>query len=246
MEQFILVLIIGFITGFTAAIGAGGGLISVPFLMFIGLPPQTAIATNKFGGIGYSIGATIKYWKEGKIVWRFVLPLSVLAFIGAVLGASALVSLDPEIVKKGVGILILILVPFIFLDNEFGLKELRTSRNKKIIGISLIFLLFIIGAFFGGGVAPIIIYILIFFFGLSIIKSNATYTIPWLVLNVTATIIFIYNDLVDYKIGVLLFLSMIIGSYLGAHTSIKKGDRWVKIISSIIISLFAIKIIFFS
>ncbi len=85
--------------------------------------------------------------------------------------------------------------------------------------------------------------IVIYFFGLSIIKANATELFPYSVLSLTSVIIFSLNGLIDYNIGIPLLLGMLIGGYWGAHIAIKKGDHWVKVIFSIVIVISAIKIL---
>ncbi|MCK5042613.1 MAG: sulfite exporter TauE/SafE family protein, partial [Candidatus Aenigmarchaeota archaeon] len=84
-----------------------------------------------------------------------------------------------------------------------------------------------------------------YFFGFTIIQSNATSIIPWFVMSITSLIIFIINGLVVYQVGISLFAGMLVGGYLGAQTAIKKGNRWVKIIFLAVVFVSAVKILFF-
>ena len=59
----LLVLLIGLVTGFFDSVVGAGGLISVPSLIFLGLPPQVAIATDRFGILGQTFAALVKFWK---------------------------------------------------------------------------------------------------------------------------------------------------------------------------------------
>ena len=85
--------------------------------------------------------------------------------------------------------------------------------------------------------------IVIFFFGLSIIKANATELFSYSVFSLCSVIIFAFNGLIDYRIGIILFLGMLVGGYVGAHTAIKKGDNWVKIFFTIVVIASALKIL---
>ena len=137
--QIIFTFFIGVCSSFIGSMVGGGGLISIPFLMFLGLPPSVAIATNKFGSLGLSAGAFIKYFKEKKIQWNYILPLSLISIISAVIGANILISLNKEILSKAIGIIILVLLPLIVFNKKIGLKKINPSKIKKIIGFILYF-----------------------------------------------------------------------------------------------------------
>lgn len=243
--QLIVSSLIGVVAGFIGAIAGGGGLISIPLLIFLGLPPQIAIATNKFAGIGLSLGATYKFAKSKKIIWKYVLPFSIIALIGGILGANILVNINKGLLSKTVGIVLLIFLPVIFLKKDMGVKHRKTSDIRKTIGYIFYFASAIYGGFFGGGAFILIAYTLMYFFGFKIIQANATDIIPWLILSISASIIFIIHGIIDFHIGIVLFIGMIFGGYLGAHTAIKKGDKWVKTIFAVIVIISAIKILFF-
>ncbi len=236
---------IGVFASFIGAIAGGGGLISIPFLIFLGLPPQVAIATNKFGGVGLSLGAAVRFSKENKIVWKAVMPLCLISIIGAYLGANILLDIDQAILSKMVGVVLLLLLPLTLIKKDIGLKIKDTRHIDKGIGYVLFFLLMIFGGFFGGGAGTLMFYILMYFFGFTIIQSNATSIIPWFVMSITSLIIFIINGIVVYQVGISLFAGMLAGGYLGAHTAIRKGDRWVRIIFLAVVLASAVKILFF-
>lgn len=243
--QIFFTFLIGVIASVIGAIAGGGGLISIPFLMFLGLPPQVAIATNKLGAVGLSVGAIYKFWKEKKIIWKFAIPFSVLAVIGGLIGAKLLLVINQEILSEVIGIILLLLLPLIFIKKEIGIQNIKTTKLQKLIGVVFYFLLMVFGGFFGGGAGTLIIYSLMFFMGLTIIEANATDIVPWFVLSLSSLVFFMINGIVDYYTGIALFLGMLIGVYLGARIAIKKGDGWVKIIFAIVVVISSIKILFF-
>ena len=101
------------------------------------------------------------------------------------------------------------------------------------------------GAFFGGGGGTLVFYVFMAFFGFTIIQSSATNKIPWFVLGIISVVIFAMNGIINYLYGVFLIAGMFVGGYLGAHTAIKKGNRWVKIVFAIIVIASSIKLLFF-
>lgn len=247
MELYItlfLTFLIGVLASFIGAIVGGGGLLSIPFLMFIGLPPQTAIATNKFGSVGLSIGSLIKFKKENKIVWSYVLFFSILSIIGGVIGANILLKINETYLSNIIGIVLLVLLPFVFLKKDLGIKNKTSSNAKKVIGSFVYFLLMIFGGFFGGGTGILIISTLMYFFGFKIIEANATDMVPWFLLSIISLIIFMIYGIVNYYVGFILFFGMLLGGYIGAHTAIKKGDKFVKNLFIVLIIISSIKILF--
>ncbi len=241
----IAVFMIGIVASFIGSMVGSGGLISIPFLIFIGLPPQVAIATNRMGGVGLSLGAIPKFWKAKKILWKYVPIFALISIAGAYVGANILLSIDEALLNTIVAVILLLMLPLLLIKKEIGVKKKDVSKTKNAIGYVLYFLIMIFGGFFGGGAGTLVFYTLMFFFGFTIIEANATDIIPWFLLSIVALIVFAFKGIVDYGSGIALFLGMLIGGYLGAHTAIKKGNEWVKIIFIVVVVLSSIKLLFF-
>lgn len=239
------VFIIGFVASWVGSMVGGGGLLSIPFLIFLGLPPQVAVATNKFSAIGLKLTAFYRYWKEEKILWRYVKPLIVISFFGGLAGSLVLVSISSELLLNLVGFFIIALLPTLFLNPERGEKNIQIGRKSKLTGYILYAFVTLYSAFFGGGAGVLFNYVMIYFFGTTIIESSATLKVPGIVITSTAIAVFALNDLINYFYGFFMLAGMALGGYAGAHTAVSKGDRWVKYIFSIVVLASAVKLIFF-
>ena len=238
-------LLIGLVTGFFDSIVGAGGLISVPALMFLGLPPQTAIATDRLGTIGQIVSVIAKFWRTKKIVWKYVPILAAISFVGSLIGANILLNTDPKIMETFVGVLILLLLPLLFLKKDIGIKQVKPSKRKVTAGLALYFLIMIFGGFFGQGAGPMIFYALTIFLGLTMLEILATDSIPWLVLSASSLVIFALNGIIDYEIGIILLIGMAIGGYAGAHLALKKGELWVKSLFVLFVIILGAKLLFF-
>lgn len=245
INNLILIFIIGLTAGFFDSVIAAGGLISVPALVFLGLPPQIAIATDRFGTIGQSFAAFFKFWKHKKIVWKYVFILTIISFLGSVIGANVLVNTDPGMLQKAIGVFLIILLPLILLKQNIGVQQITTSKSKKVIGLSIYFLIMIFGGFFGQGTGPLIFYTLTYFLGLTMIEVLATGIIPWFILSISSLVIFALNGIIDYESGIVLLIGMAIGGYVGAHFAIQKGDFWIKRLFALFVIVAGIKLLFF-
>ncbi len=235
---------IGLITGFVDSTVGAGGLISVPSLIFLGLPPQVAIATDRFGTIGQSFTAGYKFFKAKKIVWEYVPIFTALSFVGALIGATLLTKANPAILEKAIGVLLLVLLSIILFKRNLGIERVHKSKQHKTIGFTLYLLLAIFGGFFGQGTGPLVMFVLTYFVGLTVIEVLATNTIPWRILSVASAIIFAFHHLIDYKVGVVLLVSMAIGGYVGAHVAVHKGDAWIKRLFAVFVVIASIKLLF--
>lgn len=241
----LLVLLTGIVAGFFDSTLGAGGLISIPSLIFLGLPPQIAIATDRFGTIGQTLTSLVKFWKAKKIVWKFVPILAFISLFGSLIGANILLNVNPKVLESVVGILILILLPLIFLKRDIGVQRTKMSNTKTVIGLIIYFFIMIFGGFFGQGTGPMIFYALTFFLGFTMTEVLATGIIPWFVLSLSSLLIFALNGIIDYKTGIVLLAGMGIGGHIGAHVALKKGDLWVKRLFVLFVIIFGVKLLFF-
>lgn len=240
------ILLIGFAAGFVDATVASGGLISIPLLIFLGFSAPLAIATDRFGSIGVSIGALVRFWKSGKIRWRYVPIFSLCAVVGAFFGAKILFAVDIKSLEKIIGVLLLLSLPIIFLKPHLGVKKIVPSRIKQVLGTLFYLVIMVYNGFLGTGASPLAIYNSMYFFGFTIIESNATAYVPWFILSVVSLVIFaVHGIVVNVMHAATLFVGMAAGGFLGAHSLLKIGDVWVKRLFIIVVVISAVKLLFF-
>ena len=239
------ILLIGSASGFIGSMVGSGGLISIPLLIMFGLPAPVAIATDRMGSFGLSLGAVPKYWKAKKIVWSQIPLFFGIALVGGLLGANIMLSFDQKLLSKLVGIIIVSVLPFILLKKDMGLHKLNKSKTKNILGYIVFFLVMIYAGFFGGGSGTLVIYTLIYFFGSIIVEATATSIVAWIPLSLLSTLIFAMNGVVNYKYGIILFVGVAIGSYIGAHTAIKKGSKWIRSVFGTVVLISCVKLLLF-
>lgn len=243
--RIVSILIIGIATGFLDSTVGSGGSVSIPSLIFIGLPPQIAIATDRLGSVGQTAAALFKFWNSGKIRWSYVPIFIVISLIGTYIGANILLSIDPKILQRLIGFILLILLPITFLKRDLGLKKHAVNTTKKVIGSIIYFILNIFNGFLGVGSGGIGYYNSLFFFGFTFIEANATQIIPWFLLSVFSLVIYTRGGIVDYKTGVILLIGMTIGGYIGAHLALKKGELWIKYLFTLVVTGSCIRLLFF-
>ncbi len=241
----IIIFIVGLVAGFLGATVGGGGMVAVPAFLFLGFSPQSAVALNKVGDIGAFIAAAGRYWKSKKIDWKMAIPLAIITIVSSIIGAEIMVNLPTDFLKTFIGIMILIFLPFFFFSKNLGLKQTHPSKTRKTIGLILYALLGIEGAIVGAGGGTVLLLVMMYFFGYKIIEGYATNTPAEIFSALIPAIIYSMHGFVTVLPAAIIFLGMLIGGFVGAHTALKKGNVWVKDLFTIVIIASVIKILFF-
>ena len=234
---------VGVAAGTIGAMVGGGSLLSIPLLIFLGLPAPVAIATDRFAGLGAACTAGFRYWRAGKIVWRWVPLLGAASLAGSLLGANLLVHADAAWLEPIVGLLLLALLPLSFLRPTVGVTERDTSGSSRVVGLGLYLVIQVLTGFFGAGTGPLIFTTLMMCFGLTIVQAVATQIVPLLLLTVSSVLIFASHGIIDYRMGIALLLGTAVGGSLGAKLAIEKGAGWVRRVFAIIVVLSALRLL---
>ena len=114
----------GLIAGSVNTLAGGGSSLTVPLLIFLGLPGTLANGTNRVAILLQTLTATRQFHKQGVIDWRRARWLFLPAMAGAIVGASIAASLDRELLKRTIGIVMLVVLP-IRPYGLFGTEEIR-------------------------------------------------------------------------------------------------------------------------
>ncbi len=241
----ILSFFLGLCSGFIGALSSGGGLISIPGLIIMGLPPSTAVATTRLNVLAGGFASIYKYHSAKMVEWNRTIKFVPLAIAGGVLGSFILLQIDERILEKIVGILLLLLAPLLAFGKNFGLENIRKNEAHHRIGLLVLILVMTYNAFFGGGGGTFLIYTLIYFFGMSIIQANANGIFLGMFTAATSLLVFLPAGSVNFSYGIPMMAGAVIGSYWGAHTAIKKGNEFVRWVFLVIVIGSSIKLLFF-
>jgi hypothetical protein len=224
-------IIFGVIQFFAAILSgaAGGGFIIAPLLIIFGLPPATAIATAKMGGVGLGIGTSSKFYGKKLASKKMIIVFSLIGIITAILGSFLLIELKDkqDFLQKAVGLVILFIgIPMIYLKN-MGLQRKNRSRPIKIIGTLLIGISNIFHTLLSTGISIVQMTIFMSFFGMTALGASATRRAMQLTSALVSLGILIPAGLINYRFGIVSLLSALVGGYVGAHLAVEKGDKFV-------------------
>jgi uncharacterized membrane protein YfcA len=243
--QLIIVLVVGLIAGSYGTLVGGGSLITIPTLIFLGLPPHTAIGTNRLGVMGNPTAGWYEFNRKGIIDYKIGLAVGIPAFIGPILGASFVLQINEMVLKRLIAVITIIILTFLITQPEIGTKKAIRAISKQdyIIGAFLSFLISIYSGFYGAGAGTLLTYVLIIFFGQTFLEGAATRKIAQFISTAMAIVIFAIGGVIHYPLGIALFIGNLIGSYIGAHYSERIGNIWIKRLFFAVVSIMAIKLL---
>lgn len=240
----IIITLLGIITSFFTNISGGAALLYIPALIFFGLPPSVAVATNRFSSIG-PIVSLHQFSKNKKVIYKLAFPLAFFATIGSLIGAKLLLKVDEKLLQNIVGISVVLLAFLVVFKKDLGTerKDVPKTKKRTILGYVLSFFLGIYIGFFGAASATFLSYLLILVFGLTFIESAGTRTIIDFPVVIIATIVFLLAKQINYSYGWGLLAGRAIGSYFGAGFAIKHGEKYARAIFIILALISGIKLL---
>lgn len=228
----IIVILTGVASGFLNVNAGGGSLITMPVLIFLGLPSAVANGTNRIALMVQNIIAISNFKSKGFFDWKLSVILALPAVIGSILGSSLAISMSSEVFNKILALVMLIILGLIIWNPQKkldGKKEGITKKNK-IIGAIVFFFVGIYGGVIQAGVGFIIIAALTLITGQSLIKINSMKVLIVAIYMSLSLLIFILNGKVNWIYGLCLAAGNGLGGYLGSNFSVRKGDKWIKVI----------------
>jgi len=233
----------------TIGVSIGGtSLITVPALIWLGMAPKDAIATNMFALIFLSISGAIGFGKEIKPAhYRMIAIISVLTICGSFIGANLVLAIDETILKRTIAIIMCIIAGSFFFVKDLGIRERKgqITKVKFFISALSVFILGIYGGFFSGGYVTVLSYVLILSFGFSFLQVAFITKILNIFSSLVACAFFHYNGLINFSVGIPLAISMSSGAFLGAKFAVAKGNRWIRNIFFAAVIVLAIKLLVF-
>lgn len=241
VPQAAFLLLLGFASSVISSSVGGGGFLVSSGLVFLGLPPQVAVGTSRFGGIGSTATAIVAFSSKGKIDPRVGAILAVISCIGALAGMFSLQRVPDAAWNALASVNLLLALVVVLSDRTLGVKvvDVVPSRAKKILGYGLYAIVGAWVGFFGGGGAIIANLILLVFFGQSFLESAGTRKIPALFVAVLTFGVSAAQGQVDWVSGFFLLVGMTAGSYCGARVVLALGDAWMRrlVIAFLMLSL---------
>jgi len=224
---YVALFAVAILAGGIDAIAGGGGLLVLPALLLTGMPPVTALGTNKFQGLFGTGSASYTFWRKGHLDlknWGWV---AVLAGLASVAGALAATLISVEVLNKIVPVLLIGLAIYFLIKPDFG-KGRRAALPFAAIAFVFVPLVGFYDGIFGPGAGSIYMAILAGLGGASALVATGQTKLLNFASNVGGFVLFALVGAVAWKLGLLMALGQLIGGRIGAGLAIKNGERIIR------------------
>lgn len=242
----VVIFSVGLIISVMGTLIGGTSVFTIPTLLLLGVPPHTAIGTDRFGIMGVATAGWYQFHRKGLVDYRTGIILAVPLLIGSFLGANLVFHVSEGILKIIIIVISLLSLLFLLTDPNRGIEnKKRAISRRRYVGGGLMAL--VVGTyvgFYGALGATLVLYILIFWFGQTFLQSAGTLKIGAFIMNCTAACVFAYRGAIDYSLALPMFSGCFMGSSFGAYYADRIGNVWIKRSFILLLFLMILKLIF--
>ncbi len=235
----------GVASGWINVLAGGGSILSVPIMVFLGLPGPVANGTNRIGIIAQNLMAVWGFFRKGFSDFKLSASLAACASVGAFFGAHLGVKLDGVWFDRTLALIML----GILIIMMTGAGQKPASETSKPRNLILGHLLFIGAGFWGGfiqiGVGLIQMPILNRVMGLDLVRVNMHKVFVALVFSIVSLSVFASQVKIEWALGFALAAGYGVGGWLGANATIEKGAPLIKRVFYLALIAMAVKLLFF-
>lgn len=217
-----------FAAGFVDAIAGGGGLITVPALLLAGVPPVSAIATNKLQGTFGVASSTLTFWRAGRLEAALVLPLFGAAFGGGILGALIAHLAPTALLKLAIPFILIAIAIYVLMSPKLGDQDARPRMGLVPFALSFGVGIATYDGLFGPGAGTFYLLGLILACGFGMMRAIAHTKLMNLASNLGALIFFALAGHILVPLGLAMGAASAAGAYVGARTTLRFGGALVR------------------
>jgi uncharacterized membrane protein YfcA len=238
----------GVVAGFLNVMAGGGSLLTVPIMIFMGIPGPVANGTNRIAILAQNITAVTTFFKRGYAEFRLSLTLTACALPGAVAGAMLGTRLDGVWFNRTLAIIMVGVMLIMAFDKgkKTGQGNAEPTRKQSLWGHVLMVGVGFYGGFIQLGVGFIIMPVLHRVMGFDLLRTNMHKV--FIVASYTAAALLVFASQVEilWIVGLALALGNSIGAWIATNIQIKEGEGIIKIVLNVVLVGFIIKLLFFS
>ncbi|BCE02387.1 TSUP family transporter [Marinicellulosiphila megalodicopiae] len=246
IEILIVLFFVAMLAGMIDTLAGGGGLLTLPALMIAGLPPITAIATNKLQSVIGTGTSTLMMFKNKKVAFKDVKLLMLLSFFGSLMGAMLVLIINTDALEFLIPcILFLILIYFLFAPNLASLENKTTSQKQnRIYTYIAVPLIGMYDGVFGPGTGSFFSAATVGLAGKNLRSATAAAKTFNFSTNLAALLIFIIAGKTAWLVGIVMMGGQALGAWLGSHLLFKIDVKYLRALVVLMCALMLAKYIY--
>ncbi len=243
--QLAALLVAGVAAGFINVVAGGGSLLTMPLLIFLGLPESTANGTARVAILIQNASAVVAYRRAGRLDWGLFRPMLAPVLLGACVGAMVASRLPDTGFRIVLGWVMLACAAIVALDPSK--LYARGQRPEPRLSAGRLWpTLFVIGLYGGmiqAGVGYLILGGLTLVLGLRLLEANILKVVLVFVYTPLAIAAFLFEGRLDFGLGLVLAAGQAVGGYLGAHAALARGEGFIRLILLLVVIASGLKLL---
>ena len=247
--QALVLLLAGALAGYVNVVAGGGSLLTVPLLIFLGLPETVANGTSRVAILTQSISAMIAFARAGRLDHPLVRRLSAPAAGGALLGAYVATQLSDASFRAIFGWVMLVCAGLVVVNPQLGRAQgggAEAAPKPPRSALLVLPAVFAVGVYAGAvqaSVGYLWLAALLLLLRLDLVEANVMKTVLTAVCSLPALAIFFWQDKVHLGFGLLLSIGQAAGAWLGAAAMLRRGERFIRAVLAAVVVLSALKLL---
>jgi hypothetical protein len=235
----------GFVAGFVNTLAGSGSLITLPLLIFMGLPATVANGTNRIAILMQNLVAVDGFQRQRLMDWRGALLLGVPATVGSLLGAQIAANLNALVMQRTIGVLLIAMLILVLVRPERWLKGEGTPHLDRwswpwFLGF---FLIGMYGGFIQVGVGIFLLAALVLGIGYNLARANAVKVAIILFYIPFDLFIFWRNGQVQWWTGAVLGIGSMLGAWTATRTAARAEAIWLWRLLAVVVALSAAQLL---
>lgn len=227
-DMLALLFFVAMAAGFIDALAGGGGLITIPALLLVQIPPLLALGTNKLQGSSGSFTAALTMLRKRQVRFADVRIPFIAAFLGGALGAIAVQQIDPKALDAIIPLILLGIGFYFLLAPNAGEVDGKPRLGDGLYRFVVVPVIGFYDGFFGPGTGSFFSLVGVSLRGQTLISATAVAKVLNFATNFASLILFIAGGKVLWLVGLVMVCGQVIGAYAGTHAAIKGGARLIR------------------
>jgi len=236
---------VAFLAGFVSSIAGAGGLLTLPVLLWAGLPPINALATNKLQSSLGSLSSSWNFYRKGHLHLHEIRWSLGLALLGAIAGTLTVQQIGNEVLVQLIPVLLIVIAVYFLVSPRIADHNTAPRLGAKQFAIVAALPMGFYGGFFGPGMGSILPFLFVFFCGYNLRKATAQTKVMILLVNGSSALLFALRGDVLWELAFYMALAQVIGARIGSNMVINRGVALVQPFIVVVTLALALKLLFF-
>ena len=226
---YIILFIVALFAAAIDAIAGGGGLLVVPTMLLLGINPLVTLGTNKLQSCFGTATSSYNYFKNGLLREENIKLLSIISFLGSLIGTMLVSQLSNELLNN--------LIPFLIINKG---NKYNFSKSVAMAFFPIVLLIGFYDGFFGPGTGTFFVLTFLIIKNRSLMEATAATKVLNLSSNFASFLVFQFYGFVIWELALVMAIAQVTGAYIGSKLAINNGEKFVRpviVFISIVLSI---------